>query len=314
MAQKAEEKTTGTESENHKTDLDKFDELAESFAKERGKPVFIMYYPDAHGQMRQSDVKDVFAEFRARNWSKEKQHEKIDVLIHTYGGVAEVGYRIAQAIRDFAKSTTFLVPENAFSGGTLLCLSGNNIELGQGALLSPIDVTISDGRRGGRAPTELVAIDYYMQFAQNCRENMEEIFRARGMDKETNVESDLLVELVKQVGAIQLGTFYRMRKYTQEYATKLMNDYMFRDRLDKGHLAEEIVQKLLYEYPSHSFVMDFHMCEELGLPVTEMSENVSDKAKKLISDLEALAKSGQICKNVDKEYKIPFFRLYGGSI
>jgi ATP-dependent protease ClpP protease subunit len=309
-----EKSTPPTESQNGKTDLDAFDDLANKFAEDRKRPLFIMYYPGAYGQMHQTDVKDVYDEFRRRNWSKENPQDNLDVIIHTYGGMADVGYRIAQVIRDFTRKTTFLVPEFAFSGGTLLCLSGNSIKLAHSALLSPIDVAIQEGRRG-RKTTELVAIDYYMQFAQECRESIETMFRDRGMDhKETRVESDLLVELVKQVGAIQLGTFYRMRKYTQEYATKLMIDYMFADRLDKEHIADEIVNKLLFEYPSHGFVMDYHICQELGLPVEEMNEKESDDTKKLIQRLEELGKSNQICKNVDKDYKIPFFRLYGGSI
>ena len=273
----------------------------------------MMYYPDVHGQMRQEDVADVYDEFRERNWSSEAVHDNLDVIIHTYGGMADVGYRIAQVIHDFTKSTAFLVPDHSFSGGTLMCLSGNNIRLGHYALLSPIDITLQEARK--RRITELVAIDYYMQFAEECRRNIENMFKEQQLDgSKTNVDSKLLVALVKEVGAIQLGTFYRMRKYTEEYAKKLMTDYMFADRLDKEHLANEIISKLLFEYPSHSFVMDYHLCLELGLPVDEMSEAESDRAKELIRSLHALVKSNQICKNVDKDYKIPFFRLYDASV
>src|SRR3712207_8898917 len=41
-----------------------------------------------------------------------------------------VAYRLAQVVRDFTKEATFLVPEYAYSGGTLMCLAGNKILLG----------------------------------------------------------------------------------------------------------------------------------------------------------------------------------------
>jgi hypothetical protein len=43
------------------------------------------------------------------------------------------------------------------------------------------------------------------------------------------------------------------------------------------------------------------------------TEQQSDDTKALIRKLRDLTTSGQICKNVNSEYKIPFFRLYSES-
>jgi len=127
---------------------------------------------------------------------------------------------------------------------------------------------------------------------------------------ETKVDSDLLVELVKEVGALKVGEFYRLRQYSEKYAFKLLNDYMFAHELDSKHSAERICKKLLYEYPSHSFVMDYHLCDELGLPVEQMPDEESDASKSLIEELSKLTTSGHICKSINEEFKVPFFRLY----
>ncbi|MGC1708839.1 MAG: hypothetical protein WA799_03445 [Nitrosotalea sp.] len=293
-----------------KSIVEEFDDAAMSFAKFRKNPLLILYYPDVHGQMSQRDVKDVYDEFRRRDRTKAKRYSNLDVMIHTYGGVPQVGYLLAQVIRDFSDKITFLVPEYSFSAGTVLCLSGNDVRLADHALLSPIDITIHEIKKSGTSVTELISVDYFMQFAEDCRKAIEKMLDDHDLKATTKVESDLLVEFVKQVGALQVGEYYRLRKFSEKYALKLLKDYMFADRLDGEHLAGQVVQKLLFEYPSHSFVMDYHICRDLGIPVSEMSQDESDKSKEIISNLSDLAKSGHICKNVDKDTKIPFFRLY----
>lgn len=293
-----------------KSPIQKFDDLAIDFAKFRKNPVLILYYVNVMGQMSEYDIKQVYDEFRRRNWSKEKPREKLDVIINTYGGVPLVGYMIAQVIRDFAKDVTFLIPQCSFSAGTILCLSANRIRMADHALMSPIDITLHSVKKSGTEITELVSIDYFMKFAEDCKRTIEKMIDDHDLDASSNVDSDLLVQLVKDVGALQVGKFYRMRQYSEKYALKLLTDYMFAKELNAGHLAEAITRKLLYEYPSHSFVMDYHLCEELGLPVEEMSEEESDKSKELIKQLDDLTDLGHICKNINKEYKIPFFRLY----
>jgi hypothetical protein len=56
--------------------------------------------------------------------------------------------------------------------------------------------------------------------------------------------------------------------------------------------------------------MDYHICKEIKLPVVEMSDPESDSTKNFINMLEKLTKTNIICKDVENEYKLPFFRLY----
>lgn len=107
------------------------DSAAESISRSRKRPLFVMYYPGQEGSMRESDVRDIHDEFRGRGWRRqEKDGKALDVLLHTYGGDPIASYRLAQVIRDFSNDVAFLVPEHAYSGGTLLCLCGNTIRLG----------------------------------------------------------------------------------------------------------------------------------------------------------------------------------------
>jgi hypothetical protein len=216
--------------------------------------------------------------------------------------------------RKYAKKTSFLVPFHAYSGGTLLCFSGNRIDLGGYAVLGPIDITV-----GG---IELASIDYFMNFAERCRENIERMLGKVIQDRAnvpspivnptpcSEVECALLVEMVKQVGALNVGRFFRERTLTGHYAFRLLHDYMFGSEPNKKSLSENISNQILFEFPSHDFDMDYHICKELGLPVFEMTETESDKTKSLVNKLDALSENDVICRRITDTYKSPFFRLY----
>ena len=286
------------------------DELGNEIVKIRKKPLLVLFYPARFGRMTQYDIEEVYDEFRNRKWKESSDKKDIDVLIHTYGGDANVGYLLGQIIHNFVDKITFLVPNYAFSGGTLLCLSGVGIELGSFAQMSPLDLIIQQNKKNLQKTTELVSIDYFMNFAKECRKKMEIMFNEESINAHTTVDSDLLVELVKEVGGIQLGAYYRLRKFTEEYAKRLLHDYMFKNTYNKDELINKIIQKFLFEYPTHSFVMDYHLLKDLGLPVVHMDENIFDKTRGLVHKLQELSNDDIVCKKINEGYKMPFFRLY----
>ena len=117
----------------------------EAVTANRGRPLPVMYWPPVLDGL----INDVSVEMAFRvlteeaGLSYEEPAKHMDVLIHTVGGEPTAAYRIAQIIRDFTQEASFLVPQYAWSGGTLICLSADTILLGHHAVLSPIDITLS---------------------------------------------------------------------------------------------------------------------------------------------------------------------------
>lgn len=304
--------TESPSAENHP--LQEVDQLALDIVRLRRKPLLVMYYPDVGGMIMHFDVRDINDEFRRRGWHKNQMIGELDVLLHTYGGEPNASYRIGQVIRDFAKRVNFLVPFHAHSGGTLTCFCADTIVLGDYAVLGPIDITW-----GG---IELASIDYYIEFAQICRERietmLEQIIKGRTATPLpivnpkpcTDVESHLLVEMVEQVGALNVGRFFRGRTLTGHYAVRLLHDYMFADNPNKKSLSQNIANQVLFGFPSHDFDMDYHICKEIGLPIHEMNETESDKTKSLVNKLDQLVENRIVCRQITDKYKAPFFRLY----
>ena len=165
--------------------------------------------------MAQSDVADCYRAYRNAGITPERPLKECDVLIHTYGGDPVAAYRLAQCIRDFAGQVVCLVPEYAYSAGTLLSFSSSQIRLGHCASLSPIDITMesedrrvgpiditmeSEDRRVGPQEIELTSIDYYMEFTEESQRLIQKVLREVGITTNASVGSDLLCSLVDQVG------------------------------------------------------------------------------------------------------------------
>lgn len=294
--------------------LAQLEKAAEDLIKHRTRPLLILYYPAA-ASVAEKDMGEVYQAFRKNGVTVEKQLDKLDVLIDSYGGSPVGAYRLAQLIRDMATDVSFLVAERAYSAATLLCMSGNDIRLGHYAGVSPIDITlVSESSEGRRSEVELATVDGFMDFAKRARQVIEEQLRKMDSNSGTNVDSELLVAMVRDVGALQVGKFFRERNVTGYYAKELLENYMLSAFSDKSDRAEDLVKNFLHGAPAHYFHLDYHICKNWKLEVEEMPTVESDLAKKVVEELEKLTLSGVICKKLSRKRRMPFFWLYGHTI
>lgn len=292
--------------------IEELDKLALDLCAFRKKPLLILYYHEFEGDMREEDITHICEEIRRRGVSRENKLDNLDVLLHTMGGDPHTGYRIAQLIRDITSEVTFLIPEYAFSAGTLTCMCGNAIRLGECAVLSPFDISFAP-RRETSEDIELMSIDYFREFVTDSRAQVERMLQQVRSGSSTDIDSALLVEMTRQVGALNIGRFYRARTLTGYYAEMLLLEYMFEHLPNREDVTNKIIRGLLFEYPTHDFHMDFHISNKLGLPVEEMTVAESDKAKSIVSALRQLTVLGVICRTIRDAYKAPFIRLYSGG-
>jgi len=281
--------------------------LCSTLSKNLQTPVLIIYYPDNGGSILEDDVEKLYSHLRECELSSDKPLENLTVVLHTAGGDPDAAYHLAQIVRKFTNYVYLLVPYMAASAGTIFSFCANKIYLGSTARLGAIDVSVGN--------VELASIIKYIKFALDVREDLEGRFRNQDhKDKHSSVESDLLVELVRQIKAIDLGSFYRNSTISVLYSVKLMTNYLFSDLKNRHEKAAEIAHKLTNDIPAHDFVLDYHMCKDIGLPVDELREDVSDMIRNIVTYLHGLTFEGVICKDIAKvdetTYKDSFFRFY----
>ena len=291
-----------TQQEMKEIRLQQIEEACSKIISLRQRPLLLLYYPGPYGNMLEEDVRYCYQAFRNLNITIEERLQECDVLIHTLGGDPIAAYKLGQVVRDLVSNVICLVPEHAYSAGTLFCFCANEIRLGHYAGLSPIDITQEE--------VELASIDNYKEFAQACHAAIQKIIRDEGERKSVTVGSDLLCQLVQQVGALNVGKYYRARTLTGHYAQELLDRYMLAGLPNAKGCRNKIIRKLLLEAPSHEFHLDFHMCVDLGLQLTEMSTTESDVTKNLVSLLDSLAFEEIICPSITDELKMPFIALY----
>jgi ClpP class serine protease len=100
--------------------------------------VFVYYGEIINGVER--DVKDII-----ENLSKDaNKHEKIYVILTTPGGSLPPVQRMVDILRHFYTEVNFIVPDYAYSAGTIWCMSGDNIYMNYFSTLGPIDPQVQN--------------------------------------------------------------------------------------------------------------------------------------------------------------------------
>lgn len=293
--------------------------LANDVVQHRRRPLLLLFYLD-ETSIDEPNLEHLSLLLRGSGLTREKPLANLDVLIQTVGGDPITAYRLAQLIRDYAEGVEFLVPEYAYSGGTLLCLAGDEILLGGSAVLSPFDIKLVRGQRteaeeemyedeAPEAEVETVAIDHFIQVAKQARIEIERGFRQRGWrSSRTEVESAMLCEMVRQVGSLTIAGFYREKNLTEAYANELLSSYMLAGRAVRPRIVK-ILKHLIFEAPSHGFPMDYHLCLDAGLRVAEMEEPLSDLTQRLSNRLGRLGGDDSLFPRLRGD-RLPLFRVY----
>jgi len=269
-----------------------------------------MYYPP-FSRITENDLGDAYQALREAGATPEKKLGRIDVLIESYGGDPVAGYRLAQLIRGFGKQVTVLVAEHAYSAATLFAFAADQVRLAHYAGLSPIDITlVSETGDSPRKEVELATIDSVLDFAREARKKIEVLLRELGSDGKTAVDSDILVEMVKQVGALHVGKYYRERLLTGHYAEELLGTYMFAKRLNRDDCVRRVIEAFLLGAPGHEVHLDLSLAKKWGLAVEEMLTEESDLTKAVAEALDMLSANDVICPWLQRAERIPFIALY----
>jgi hypothetical protein len=272
--------------------------------------MLVMFYPP-RAVVTELDIRDAYKELRSGGATREQPLAKLDLVLDTYGGDPVSGYRVAQVLRSLCKEMDVLVPEHAYSAGTLMSFAGDAIRLGDFAGLSPIDITLTETGAEDEEGVQLAGIDSFLEFAHGARRSMEKILKQ--LDRNgacSSVDSDLLVQMVKEIGALTVGKYYRERTLTGHYAQILLESYMFRGASDCHSRAASVVGNFLFGAPSHEFHLDYRLAKEWHLNVVQMSTEESDLAKAVVNQLRICTDNGIICHRLNSRVRMPFIRYY----
>lgn len=137
--------------------------LLNNLEKKLDADVFVYYGEIINGVERQ--VKDII-EALAKDKDK---HDKIYVILTTPGGSLAPVQRMVDILRHFYNEVNFVIPDYAYSAGTIWCMSGDNIYMNYYSALGPIDPQVQN--KDGKLIAALGYLDKINELLEKAKNN-----------------------------------------------------------------------------------------------------------------------------------------------
>ena len=192
------------------------------------------------------------------------------IILTTPGGSAVAVERYVNIVRHHYQEVSFIVPNYAYSAGTIFCMSGDKIFMDYSSVLGPIDPQVVN-REGNMVPAlgYLDKINELIQKSQKNQLTQAEFIILKEFD---------LAELRAYEQAKEL-TIDQLKKWLVQYKFKNWNKHKDgKDVTDKEKItrAEEIADKLSNSniWKSHGRPINITILEnELNLKIEDFGKN-----------------------------------------
>lgn len=102
---------------------------------------FLFYYGDITDSLDKV-YRDLIEELKMEPDTK----DVLFIILNTPGGSAETVERLVKITRHHYKEVNFIIPDAAYSAGTIFCLSGDKIYMDYSSSLGPIDPQVFNGK------------------------------------------------------------------------------------------------------------------------------------------------------------------------
>lgn len=215
--------------------------------------------------------------------AEQQKKEKLVIILTTPGGSAETVERIVNVVRHFYNIVDFIVPDYAYSAGTIFCMSGDNIFMDYYSVLGPIDPQVQN--REGKLVPALGYLDKIEDLIEKDKQGTltnAEFAILQSMDlaelKSYEQAKALTIELLKQ----WLVKYKFSRWTTHRTDPDKMGQDVTADEKEKR--AEEIASDLSNnkKWKSHGRPIPLSVLKELKLEISDYSND--DQMKPLIKE------------------------------
>lgn len=205
---------------------------------------------------------------------RNKRHRRCVLFITTFGGDPHAGYRMARCLRHHYEDVRLVVPGFCKSAGTLIAICANELAIGDHGELGPLDIQVNKPNEVAERSSGLdviEALEMTRIHAQNVfREGLVELrgkFRIStrlAAEFSAALASGMAAPLYAQIDPNRLGEMQRLMRIAHEYGQRL-EEYA-------KSLKPKALNRLVADYPSHSFVIDRKEAKELFNSVGDLTE------------------------------------------
>lgn len=199
------------------------------------------------------------------------KHDSLCVVLTTPGGSLSPVQRMVEVFRHFYSEVNFIVPDYAFSAGTILCMSGDNIYMNYYSALGPIDPQVQN--KEGNLVAALGYLDKINEMILKAQNN-------------TLTQAEFLI--LKDFDLAELRSYEQAKELAVDLLKKWLTKYKFKDwthhsdgkvvtEEEKETRAIEIAQKLSDNnlWKSHGRPININVLRnELKLKIVDFNEDI----------------------------------------
>lgn len=206
------------------------------------------------------------------------EREKLYIILTTLGGSAEIVERYVNILRYHYKEVNFIVPDYAYSAGTIFCMSGDSILMDYISVLGPIDPQVPN--KDNKYVAALGYLDKINEFIAKAANN-------------TLTKAELI--WLKDLDLGEIRSFEQARDLTTDLLQKWLVKYKFKNwthhsnntcvtEEEKRQRAIEIAQELSdnNKWKSHGKGISIAELSDLKLKIEDYSKE--DDLRALIRD------------------------------
>lgn len=141
-----------------------------------------------------------------------KKHQAIYVFLTTPGGSLPPVQRMVDILRHFYSEVNFIVPDYAYSAGTIWCMSGDNIYMNYYSSLGPIDPQVQN--KDGKLVAALGYLDKINELLEKAKKN--ELSQAEFL-------------ILKDFDLAELRSYEQAKELAVDMLKKWLTKYKFKD-------------------------------------------------------------------------------------
>ncbi|CAD6495077.1 MAG: Serine dehydrogenase proteinase [Candidatus Argoarchaeum ethanivorans] len=231
--------------------------------------------------------------------------DKIDIILETPGGYAEVVEDIIKYIRNRFSEVTMIVPGYAKSAGTIMVMAGDEILMEPASTLGPIDAQMLQGGKRFSAHAFLEGLEKIKQEVQ-----------------ERGYLNRAYVPILQNISPGEIQNCENAQAFSKKLVTDWLSEYKFKfwethlstgepvTVNDKKTRAEEIAKKLCDHghWLTHGASITINDLREMRLKVTDFSGDT--ELFDAISRYYILLKMSFDTTNIFKIYETPNSQIY----
>lgn len=151
--------------------------------------------------------------------------ESIDIILETPGGIGEVVEDIVKLIRKKYERVGMIIPGYAKSAGTIMVMAGDEILMGKGSALGPIDAQLQLGN-GKR-----FSADAFLEGLEKIKEEIEK----------TKKLNPAYIPILQNISPGEIQNCKNIQNFSKHLVTEWLSKYKFKywDKHSNGNIVSE---------------------------------------------------------------------------